>query len=89
MNSAMIKRLGNAENKQRFVAEVAQILAPYGQVKRTQLLVEKDYPKTDVSCLVEMESAEQAVTAQNSLNLLLLGSRYLFFSVKISGDFIE
>jgi RNA recognition motif-containing protein len=89
VNAAIKKRLGNAESEQNFIDEMAQILAPYGQVKRTQLLVEKGYPKSEVSCFVEMATPQQAVAAQNGLSMLLLGNCYLFFSVKLMGEFIE
>jgi hypothetical protein len=89
MNAAIEKRLGSAESKQNFFAEMAQILAPYGQVKQSQLLVEKGHPKSEASCFVEMETPQQAVAAQNGLNMLPLGGCYLFFSVKLRGNFIE
>lgn len=89
MNAKIAKKLGNSKTKQGFFAEVEQILAPYGQVKRSQLLVEKNHQKSEVSCFVEMETPQQAIAARNSLNMLLMGSAYLFFCVKIRADFIE
>lgn len=89
MDAMIAKKLGSAESRQHFVEEVAQMLAPYGQVKHSQLLVEKGYPKSEVSCFVEMETPQQAMDAQNGLNMRRLGSGYLYFSVQLQGDFIE
>lgn len=90
MNATIENRLGSAESKQYFVDELAQILAPYGRIKRSQLLVEKGCQKSEASCFVEMETLQQAFAAHKSLNMLLLpASGYLFFFVKLRVDFIE
>lgn len=90
MNATIESRLGIAESKQYFVDELAQILAPFGRIKRSRLLVEKGCPESEASCFVEMETPQQAFAAHKSLDLLLLpASGYLFFFVKLRMDFIE
>lgn len=85
MNSTIEKWVSSEGNRQHFVSEVEQMLAPYGHVERFQLMVDHSHLKSEISCFVEMETPQQAEAAQDSLNVLLLENRYLFFCVKLRG----
>jgi len=89
MDARCMKRLNDTADRQHFVNEMAEILAPYGSVRRSQLVVEKKDRDTEVLCFVEMETPQQAEAAKNGLGLLLLGGCHLFLSAQLGANFAE
>ena len=63
------------------------MLAPYGSVRRSQLVVENKDGDAEVLCFIEMETPQQAKAAEKGLGMLLLDGRYLFFSAQLDANF--
>lgn len=84
-----LKQLKNSADRQSFISRVTEILLPYGKVKRSQILVGRIEPKSDVSCFVEMETPQQAYAAKKDLDIILLGDNCLFFNVQTEFVFNE
>lgn len=85
MNTRSMKRLSGTADRQDFIREMAGILAPYGSVRRTQLVADKK--DTEVFCYIEMETPQQAEAAEKALGMLLLDDRHLFFSAQLGANF--
>ena len=95
MNFRSMKRLSDTVDRNHFVSEITEILAPYGSVRRSLLVVERDEMDiaepcfTEVLCFIEMETPQQAAAAEKALDLLLLDARNLFFSTQLNKNFAE
>lgn len=95
MNARSMKRLNDTADRNHFVNEMARILAPYGSIRRSLLVVERDEMDaaalcfTEALCFIEMETPQQAEAAEKGLDLLLLDTRNLFFSARLRKDFVE
>lgn len=95
MDASSMKRLKGARDKSHFIVEMKEMLAPYGSVRRSQLVVERKCLDTaapcftEVLCFIEMETPQQAMAAEKGLGLLLLDACYLFFSTRLGKNFAE
>lgn len=88
MNNENLKRLSESYDQQHFLDQIAEILAPYGNIRRSQLLVGKVAVKPEISCFVHMESSQQAFFAKNDLDAILIGDNCLYFSVTLKEKFV-
>lgn len=87
MEASYLKRLSGAVDRQHFIRELAEMLSPYGSIRRSQLVVDEKNMDTEVLCFIEMGSPQQAQAAEKGLGMLLLDGCYLFFSTQLGANF--
>jgi hypothetical protein len=89
MKPQLLTQLGSSIDERSFLNQLGILLAPYGVVARSQVMVDWIEPNPELCCFVAMETPRQAAVASNGLGLVLLGDNCLFVSVHLTKSFTD
>jgi hypothetical protein len=77
----------NAIDRATLQAAVEGVFSRFGKVERIQLLPDNQHHDQRVGCMVDMETAAQAMDAQGQLGVTVFGFKTLIFSLALPDGF--